>query len=470
MQIKSLQIKQYKSLNNLMLNNLFDINIFIGPNNSGKSNVLDAIESVFLSMDNSNFFIDQGSNYVVEIELDIEAKKFWSTVERTLIAKREGNVKTYFLGKKKINSAKKVESFFSQRTVRFNNMLVNNAVKIREDYADLKLNYPTASKKLWQAFRQLFPDIDEIISSEISAKATSEIKTKLKQGGKIVDFNRLGTGVRRIFVIMLYIFHPRYSIVLMNEPEIHLHPGLIKKVANLLQANVVNQQVFLTTHSPIFITPNNLQQVFRVNKNKGQDTEVYYFTPQDNINSKRLVQEFNADNLEMFFADKVVIVEGVSDKILLRGLIDKFYKGTNEIKVISVAGKDNIGIYIKLMKIFKIPYLVLLDRDALYGTGATAIQQYLSSPIINHRIRHKRKKGKKYRRERRIQGIEKHVAELKKHHIYILPNGDIEKNYPRKYQRRDTKPLNALYAASQITEQDFYSPMMRYLREVIEAL
>ncbi|MFH1187413.1 MAG: AAA family ATPase, partial [bacterium] len=337
MRIKNLNINQYKSLKNLKLDNLFDVNIFIGPNNSGKSNILDGIESLFFPFDKSEFFADEKADYSFEIELDEEARKFFNTRAGILSAKRFGDAKKYFLDNAGVGDLKKIEIFFSKRAVRVNSFLVDNIEKIRADYADLKENYNVEFKNLWQTFHQYFPDIEEVISSEISDETMQDIKARLKDGDKIVQFSRLGTGVRRIFVMMLYIFHPRYTLILMNEPEIHLHPALIEKTADILKANVRNEQVFLTTHSPVFITPDVLQQVFRVNKEKGQSTEVYYFTPDDNINKNRLAQEFNVDNLEMFFADEVAVVEGVSDKILIRGLIDKFYTGGKEIKVVSVS-------------------------------------------------------------------------------------------------------------------------------------
>lgn len=475
MQIKNINIKQYKSLKNLNFDNLFDVNIFIGPNNSGKSNILDGVESLFLPFDNSEFFADSEADYSFDLELDEEAKRFFNTSTNILTAKRLGEKKSYFLGNAEIKDHKQVGNFFIKRAVRINSFLIENAEKIRIDYADLKENYSAEFKNLWQIFHKYFPDIEEMISSEISAEATQDIMAKLKSGGKIVQFSRLGSGVRRIFVMMLYIFHPRYTLILMNEPEIHLHPAFIKKIANMLRVNVKNEQVFITTHSPIFITPDCLHQVFRVKKDKSQNTEVYYFTSKDNINKNRLVQEFNADNLEMFFADKVIVVEGVSDRILIRGLINKFYKGEKEIKVVSVSGKNNIDIYMRLMEIFKIPYLILLDVDALYGFGVGAIRKYVSighvKPIkkFHHSRHHRRSKSRSSRQHLSGQALDK-IEELKKHGIYILPNGTIEDNYPRKYQRSDTKPLNALYAVSKITEDDFYSQEMDNLREIIEAL
>jgi hypothetical protein len=51
-----------------------------------------------------------------------------------------------------------------------------------------------------------------------------------------------------------------------------------------------------------------------------------------------------------------------------------------------------------------------------------------------------------------------------------LPNGSIEKHYPRKYQRDDKKPLNALRAVNQINASDYTSSTMAPLREIIESL
>jgi hypothetical protein len=147
----------------------------------------------------------------------------------------------------------------------------------------------------------------------------------------------------------------------------------------------------------------------------------------------------------MFFADKVLLVEGVSDRILMRGLIDRFYHGTDDIKVIHVHGKSNIDVYTELMKIFHIPYLVMLDYDAL---AALAVQGGFHRKGAHREL----------------------MAYLERQHIFVLDTGPIEYHYPRRYQIKDSKPLNALYAAAHITAEEYAGPHMRELREIIDRL
>ena len=45
-------------------------------------------------------------------------------------------------------------------------------------------------------------------------------------------------------------------------------------------------------------------------------------------------------------------------------MIDKFYQGDKDIKVIQTHGKGNVKIYVHLLDIYKIPYTIMLDRDA----------------------------------------------------------------------------------------------------------
>jgi predicted ATP-dependent endonuclease of OLD family len=258
---------------------------------------------------------------------------------------------------------------------------------------------------------------------------------------------RMGQGFRRLFIMLFYIFHPAYDIILIDEPEMHLHPSVLKRFLKILTDNRFNNQIFLTTHSSLFVQPSDIEHIWRVTRDKGRHTQIYSLACCGiSFNKNRLVQELNADNTEMFFADKVLLVEGVSDRILMRSLIDKFYSGKHDIKVIFAGSKSNVDVYADLFRAFNIPYVVMLDRDALGGTWSELIKNRLKG---HHQA-----------------PLSQKIKILKDKNIFIL-EGDLEQSYPRKYQIKDTKPLNALYAGSLITKADLESRKMRVIKRLI---
>jgi len=434
MLVKKLKINKYKSIRRSISLDFSDLNIFIGQNNCGKSNILDAIEIIFNEKkDKSNLFYPE-ADIELKLELDLEEiNKYQTDKKINLVLKNQ---------KRSINSKNLLE-ILNQKVKRLDEKAFSDYKQIRTDYNSL-YNYPSKLNKFKKHLKLHFPKI-VIDENAMDLKYENE---GLYEGKRRVTMDYLGSGFGRIFTILLYIFHPDYQVVMINEPEIHLHPAIIKKLLWAMK-NSQEGQIFFTTHSPLFITSSTLHNVFRVSK-EGKNTKVYSLG-KEKYSHDRLVQELNSENLEMFFADKVILVEGSSDLLLLRGLINQFYKGNKEVKIIQTYGKSNTSIYADLLKIFKIPFLIILDRDVLKGYQIDELMRHLDIKLPS------------------ISG-EKLIKELKKYNIFIFSNGDLEANYPRKYQNENSKSRNALLAVNLITDADFYSKQMKNLREIIELI
>ncbi|XOU94861.1 MAG: ATP-dependent nuclease [Candidatus Kerfeldbacteria bacterium] len=434
MKITRFEINKYKSIASKF--NLIDpgkIHFFIGSNNAGKTNILDAIYQVY-NRDNIRFPDKQTD---LEIDFSVTSKN-----GKLLQVKQKNGIKNFLLDNKKINS-ETAKTILDKHIIRIRATKPILISRLQKDYSIFRKKYPHEFKQFSKTISDYIPQIK---LSDIFEKSKG-----IHDDNIIRPFERLGDGFQQVFVILMYLFNPVYTIMLLEEPEIHLHPALIKKLLKILENRNYNDQIFLTTHSPLFININSLHRLFRVVKEEGK-TIVY--SPRltgIKLNYTRLKQELNADNSEMLFSDKVLLVEGPSDHILLRALIDRFYKGGKDIKVIQTYGKSNVDIYTQLLEMFMIPYAVLLDRDALYDTGVKLVAKEIGNSYA--------------KTENTLINI------LKKHNIYILPNGSIEKNYPRRYQRRRKhKPQNAMYAASHITENEYKSPLMKNIKEVIDNL
>ncbi len=413
MKIKKIKIENYKSIvNPICIDNLSNLSILVGPNNAGKTNILDAIEVLFNS-DKKDLRRDNS-----KINLSLEFHK-----NKTEISYFEGEP-THSLSSEKYSKLK-------NKVIRIDESISLEEIATTK-LKNFKKNHSKEYKKFSELLENYFQEVhisEELFKSNVE---TSEGKKPLK---------RMGEGFKRLFVILFYLYNPNYKLLLIDEPELHLHPSIIKKLLKILNKKDFDNQVILTTHHPTLVQAKLFTKIWRVTRDATHSTSVHKFNKESVANIDRFIQEINDDNSAMFFADKVLLVEGVSDSILMRWLIDKFYKGKKDIKVVYTGGMGDMDLYERICKIFNISYKAMIDGDALDSYWNKKNKQ----PMI----------AKKTKREA-----------FKDQNIFVL-KGCLEDNYPRKYQKRETKPLNALLASSQITEQDFNSKKMSGLREVV---
>lgn len=409
MKFKKIRIKNYKSITEeILIDDFSKFNVLVGPNNAGKTNVLDAFEVFFNTK-------------------STELRREKAGIELTIENNKKSQKFTYNGG---INN---LEIEKEDKLVR-----INHSVSLKdlatEKLSDFQDNYEKEYEKFSKTLEKYFQDIQ--ISQELF-RANVETKTGRE------SLKRMGDGFKRLFIILFYLYHPYYEIMLIDEPELHLHPTVIKKFLKILDDHK-GTQVIMTTHHPTMVQAKFLDKTWRVARNKNQSTAIYKFNQDKlDINIDRFVQEINDDNSAMLFADKALLVEGVSDSILMRGLIDKFYEKSEDIKVVYTGGVGDIDLYEKVCKIFNIPYRIMIDGDML--------GLYWS---------------KKFGKERQASERKKREL-LEDRNIFVL-DGDLEDNYPKKYQKKDTKPLNALLATSMITRKDFSK--MKELKRVIANL
>lgn len=187
-----------------------------------------------------------------------------------------------------------------------------------------------------------------------------------------------GSGIQSAVVIGLYNYYTNYianlssSLLVVEEPEIYLHPQARRVISNriddFLQGD--KNQVIITTHSTEFISSAHENLNIIVTKKNDNGTTARNANFDDSKDKQILVKSQNA---EMFFADKVILVEG-GDKYIVESLSHYFGKvlmteiGSNwlndlNISVISVGGKSEFSKYVKKLNQLEIPVFVLADFD-----------------------------------------------------------------------------------------------------------
>lgn len=164
-------------------------------------------------------------------------------------------------------------------------------------------------------------------------------------------------------------------VFLFEEPELFLHPNaqliLFEALEKLTQ---LGNQVFVTTHSPLFFSPRATGTFIKVIKQYQELGKPY-----GQLITVDLLEEIEAkdafqiicyeNNAAAFFSHKVLLVEGDSDLIYLKEIAKKLNEDWSfdyrNIPIISIDGKSNVKRFVEFYRRFGIRVFSLLDADAM---------------------------------------------------------------------------------------------------------
>ena len=130
-----------------------------------------------------------------------------------------------------------------------------------------------------------------------------------------------GAGIREALRIVLDLELKCPQLVLVEEPEVHLHPGLARVVANYLREKSPDIQMFVTTHSTEFVDSVSFQNAYLVSKDAGGKTNCQLVEAEEE--ALRIPAELGLRLSTVFMFDRLLFVEGPSDEGVLRLLAQK---------------------------------------------------------------------------------------------------------------------------------------------------
>ncbi|TSA78494.1 AAA family ATPase, partial [Deinococcus detaillensis] len=205
--------------------------------------------------------------------------------------------------------------------------------------------------------------------------------------------------------------HSSSTTLIFEEPEAYLHPNqqtvLFRHLKKLSETE--DSQVIVTSHSPNFVqkSSQNLKSIARVSRDQGiskvfqlDDAKLEDLLAQQSkinevLSGLTVDQENYTDNFSyhiwldserssLFFAGKVLIVEGATERVLLNYLFENDWSDFDNQKlyILDSLGKYNISRYMKLLEAFGIPHGVIYDGDEhLTGRNSIVINPKLKSLI-----------------------------------------------------------------------------------------
>lgn len=201
----------------------------------------------------------------------------------------------------------------------------------------------------------------------------------VKENDKFIHVEETGTGTQSALIIAileiaLKVKHTHTKLFCIDEPELYLHPQGVRFIGSLFREFITekNVQLIITSHSSILLSSFQPHEIIRTEKPKGY-TEVHQLQFDFVDEGNKVSRKINSAASEMFFADKVFLVEGETELVIFPNLsqyvktegIIKHNFLKNNICTVSTNGKGDIINYIRILDEFSIPWCALYDNDFL---------------------------------------------------------------------------------------------------------
>lgn len=189
----------------------------------------------------------------------------------------------------------------------------------------------------------------------------------------------------------------RPHLLLMDEPEICLHPDAIREACRVLYdlPKTKNWQVMITTHSPVFIDLSrdntSIARVERVANGTVEGTTIYRPSraklDEDDRTELKLLNLCDPSAAEFFFAGRTVLVEGDTEYTAFRHVISQEPARFKDIHVVRARGKACLVSLCKILNQFDKGFAILHDADREKVMGTKTKKMRLNAAwTVNQRI------------------------------------------------------------------------------------
>ncbi|UUV17086.1 AAA family ATPase [Fusobacteria bacterium ZRK30] len=368
MHIKNLKIKNWKSIDETHIE-FENFLLFIGQSNHGKSNILSAILLFFdkITFKNKHSY---RMNIPTELILTFDSLR----LKELNVFKGIKNSEDEIVIKKVLSADKK--EYFYKKDNEFHPLSKHLEYYIRENIEIIFV--PSFSASSNKTILDIYEKIILVLSNNNKLVYVEKLIEKLDLEMQYLEERYASRGLQRevMFRMMRRIASvtksTRYNllgntIIMYEEPELYLHPQAERELHSVM-TNIARYggQIYVTTHSSSFIELNNYKSICLVRKND-DGTHVMQHKGDlfrgDEIKNFNMNYWMNPDRGELFFAKKVILVEGQTDKIIIPFLAKKLGVYKYEYSIVECGSKSSIPQFIRLLNQYKIPYVAVYDKD-----------------------------------------------------------------------------------------------------------
>ncbi len=218
-----------------------------------------------------------------------------------------------------------------------------------------------------EVLRNIQETVTSLLGVQIDAFESSrrgEESAELDVDNFLVEVN--GSGIREALRLVLDVEFQHPHILLVEEPEIHLHPALETSMMRYLKRISPNCQVFIATHSTNFLDTAEVKNVYLVSKPDSTQIQSLDFEEAETLIPRELGLRLSS----LFMFDRLVFVEGPSDEAILREWASTLGINLSQSNVgfIAMGGARNFthyttGAVLSLLTRRQVKMCFLMDRD-----------------------------------------------------------------------------------------------------------
>lgn len=141
-----------------------------------------------------------------------------------------------------------------------------------------------------------------------------------------------------------------FPVLIIEEPEAHLHPSMQDKFLKFLKTNISNdtvRQIFITSHSTHVTSATELEEIICLHNDIEGNSNVGYLAKvfdnsADDLKSLKYVKRFlDATKSNMLFAEKIILVEGLAEQLLMGIFAESLGNSleNHHVSVINIGGR-----------------------------------------------------------------------------------------------------------------------------------
>lgn len=310
MKIQSIHFKNHKVLKNLKIDfthngKVRDLTVIAGANGSGKTNILKYIYDYFNNQGYYNNLKDSLGIYYEEEERKLfdklEGRFFEALRSFEWYKSQSSNYDAFLEVKNNLKILPKIiyipteinfqnittKTNMLKREYNFLNIVDSNLISNIASYIATRITYISnteeelTGKQVREKVAQEINGVFKILDLDIKFVGVSRDERSLpifaNLLGEEFDINDLSSGEKQLFIRTLAIkmLEPENSILLIDEPEISLHPKWQQKIIEVYKKIGKNNQIIVATHSPHILGSVQKEEIILLVRGENKKIEVF---------------------------------------------------------------------------------------------------------------------------------------------------------------------------------------------------